>query len=65
VSVKEYGKAKIFLINQSRFPTVDNAQLDALDEEINNHREEFNKLAETTKELEKSLKECSGSFSNQ
>lgn len=39
VSLKEYGKAKVFLINQDRFPEVDKSQLEALDSEINSHRD--------------------------
>ena len=32
VTLKEYGKAKVFLINQDRFPEVDPTLLDELDE---------------------------------
>ena len=32
ITTKEYGKAKVFLVNQDRFPKVDTALLDALDE---------------------------------
>jgi hypothetical protein len=30
--MKEFGKAKVFMINQDRFPAVDNKQLEKLDE---------------------------------
>jgi hypothetical protein len=32
VSLKEYGKAKVYLVNQDRFPEVDNSLLEQLDE---------------------------------
>lgn len=35
VTLKEFGKAKVFMINQDRFPEVDKAELEALDEQIN------------------------------
>jgi hypothetical protein len=38
VSLKEYGKAKVFLVNQDRFPEVDSSLLEQLDEQINLRR---------------------------
>lgn len=32
ITLKEYGKAKVFLINQSRFPEVDTSLLEAMDD---------------------------------
>lgn len=52
VSLKEYGKAKVFLINQDRFPAVDTKLLEELDEQINIRRDELYKLTDTVKELE-------------
>jgi len=32
VTLKEYGKAKVFLVNQDRFPEVDTSLLEQLDD---------------------------------
>ena len=39
VTLKEYGKAKVFLISQDRFPSVDPKLLDELDQKITEKRE--------------------------
>lgn len=64
ITLKEYGKAKVFLINQDRFPEVDTELLGKLDEQINLRREEFNKLNEEAKELKKILEDSTSSHTN-
>lgn len=53
ITLKEYGKAKVFLANQDNFPTVDPALLDAMDDQINVRRTEYNELADKVKDLDK------------
>ena len=50
VTLKEYGKAKVYLINQDRFPVVDNKVLEGLDDEIVKLKEEY---AEMTASVQK------------
>ena len=64
VTLKEYGKAKVFLINQDRFPAVDATLLTDLDDQINIRREENNTLSDKVKGLEKELKEVTSSQTN-
>jgi 26S proteasome regulatory subunit (ATPase 3-interacting protein) len=64
LSLKEYGKAKVFLINQDRFPEVDTSLLETLDEQINVRREEFNKLIEDNKSLTKQFAEATSTQTN-
>lgn len=65
VTLKEYGKAKIFLINQDRFPKVDLELLNGLDITIAGKKEEFTQHSEETKELEKKFKEATSSHTNE
>ena len=65
VALKQYGAAKVWLIDQKRFPEVDPSLLDSMDEQINVRRLEFNDLIEKNKALEKELKEATSSLSNQ
>ena len=65
VSCKEYGKAKVFLVNQNRFPEIDTTILEQLDDQINVRRDEYNKLAEQVKVCDKELKECTSSMTNE
>ena len=64
VTLKEYGKAKVFLINQDRFPNVDPQLLEAMDDQINIRRDEYHKLNDETKELNKALTEATASQTN-
>jgi hypothetical protein len=41
LTLKEYGKAKIFLINQDLFDTASEDQLTVLDEQIKVRKDEF------------------------
>ena len=65
VTLKEYGKAKVFLISQDRFPKVDPKLLEDLDQKITAKREELNSVNEVTKELDKSLKETNQTLTNE
>lgn len=44
LTLKEYGKAKVYLINQDLFPETSKEQLAMMDEQIELRREEFNGL---------------------
>ena len=44
MTLKEYGKAKVFIINQNRFPTIDNTVLDELDDQIKDLKESLNSI---------------------
>jgi hypothetical protein len=65
VTLKEYGKAKVFLINQDRFPPVDTTLLEKMDEQINVRRQEFNTLTEESKELARMLGDATASQTNE
>ena len=41
---KEYGKSKVYFADQSQFPTVDEAELKGMDDEISNLEEEVKEL---------------------
>lgn len=64
VTLKEYGKAKVYLINQDRFPEVDPALLDSLDEQVNQRRAKHNELTDKSKALDRQLKENTSSLTN-
>lgn len=65
VTLKEYGKAKIYLINQDRFPEVDQSLLLELDEQISTRRDEFNKLSDQLKEIDKKQKDATNTMTNE
>lgn len=64
LTCKEYGKAKIYLINQDCFPETNPEQLKGLDEQIQVRKEEFNGLEENLKQAKEKLKEVSVGKSN-
>ena len=45
LSCKEYGKAKVYLVNQDLFQTTTNEELAELDEQIKAHKDEYDELA--------------------
>jgi len=61
---KDYGKAKVFLVNQDRFPAVDPEALAEMDEQIATRRDNFTELDTKVKELDKELKETVNSLTN-
>ena len=64
LTCKEYGKAKIYLINQDCFPETNPEQLKGLDEQIQVRKEEFGSLDDNLKQLKEKLKEVSVGKSN-
>ena len=58
-SVKEYGKSKVYLINQDVFDTATEDQLTTLDEQIKVRKDEFSELTSKNKDLASKLKEAS------
>ena len=56
MSLKEYGKAKVFLINQDRFPATDTSELETMDEKISDLRDQFRGLTDEVTDLDKQLK---------
>jgi len=59
LTLKEYGKAKVYLINQDLFDTASEEQLTILDEQIKVRKDEFNTLTEENKKLATKFKEVS------
>ena len=57
LSCKEYGKAKVYLINQDLFPETSQEQLNMLDEQIQVRKVEHDGLADTLKKSQAKLKE--------
>jgi len=49
LTCKEYGKAKVYLINQDLFPETSKEQLNLLDEQIQLRKEEFEGLQDAQK----------------
>ena len=46
ISVKDYGKSKVYIINQDRFGEVDEEQLYKMDEDISEKKWELEDLVE-------------------
>ena len=65
VTLKEYGKAKVYLISQDRFPKVDPKLLETLDLTIADKRIQVNKINDISKDLDKGLKEALSTLTNQ
>lgn len=61
---KDFGKAKVFLVNQDRFPAVDPEALEEMDAQIKERREKFMELDTKSKELDKELKDTVNSLTN-
>jgi TBPIP/Hop2 winged helix domain len=64
LTCKEYGKAKIYLVNQDLFPETSPDELLQLDEQIKERKDEFDGLATSLKQLNSSLKEANGGMTN-
>jgi len=64
ITLKEYGKAKIYLINQDQFPEVDKKLMDELDEQIEDRRTKYGTVHEAQKELEKKAKDAANTMTN-
>lgn len=59
LTCKEYGKAKVYLINQDCFPETNPDQLKLLDEQIQVRKDELNELEAQLKSNKDQLKEAS------
>eukprot|EP00347_Sterkiella_histriomuscorum_P019760 403340394 len=64
LTCKEYGKAKIYLINQDVFETTTNEELQKLDDQIKVRKDEYDLLIAEYKQLQSRLKEVSQGQSN-
>ena len=58
-SCKEYGKAKVYLINQDLFDTATDDQLLILDEQIKVRKDEYGDLTQRAKDMIPKFKEAS------
>jgi Fe2+ or Zn2+ uptake regulation protein len=56
IHMKEYGKSKIYLMNQKNIPDVDEQEVDKLNKTLNRLKEEFATEKEEYKEMQTSLK---------
>jgi len=57
LTCKDYGKAKVYLINQDLFPETSQDQLTLLDDQIGVRKTEFEELSTKLKALKDKLKE--------
>lgn len=62
---KEFGKAKVYLANQDKFPETNPKQLEELDETISGKRQKLEEAQTELKNLQAKLKELTASMSNQ
>ena len=62
---KEFGKAKVYLANQDKFPATNNAELDNLDKQIADKKKSLDEQTSTLKELQAKLKELNSTMSNE
>jgi len=65
LSCKEFGKAKVYLANQDKFPTTSQAELDALDAIISTKREQLDGAQNELKGLQAKLKDLTSTMSNE
>jgi len=56
IQMKEYGKSKIYLMNQKNIPDVDENEVDKLNKRLNKLKEEFATENDEYKEMQASLK---------
>ena len=64
LSCKEYGKAKIYLVNQDVFQTTTPDELVELDEQIKERKDKYDLLATEVKSLQSKFKDASGGMTN-
>lgn len=65
LQAKEYGKAKIYLLNQNLLPEVNESDLAQIDQDIVEKTEELGKLKEEIKEIQGQIKELDEELSNE
>lgn len=65
LSCKEFGKAKIYLANQDKFPTTSQSELDALDLQISTKRGQLDQQTDQLKQLTAKLKDLTATLSNE
>ena len=64
LTCKEYGKAKIYLVNQDLFPETSPEELTELDDQIKERKDTYDGLATNLKSLQSKLKEANGGMTN-
>ncbi|CAG9316865.1 unnamed protein product [Blepharisma stoltei] len=57
IQAKDFGKARIYLVNQESLPQASEDEIAAMDHEIAEKTEEMNKLKEETKDIQIQIKE--------
>ena len=57
IQMKEYGKSKIYLLNQKNIPEIDEKQMDALNKKLGEVKAKYNSENEEYKEMTTLLKE--------
>ena len=65
IKEKEFGRAKIYLVNQDLYPEVSKSELAKLDDSIAAKRDNFNRLKNIQKDLLTQLKQVQSTPSNQ
>ena len=63
--MKEYGKAKIYLINQKNIPLVDPVEMETLKNEMNDRKNEHSILGNEIKVLKKKETDLNFQLSNE
>lgn len=65
LQAKEFGKAKIYLLNQQNIPQVSVEDMDKLKENLNEIKKEHTKLSEEVKEMNTYLKNLNNQLTNE
>ena len=65
LTLKEYGKAKIFLANQDNFPKIDTDALNEMDLQISDKKLQLEEIEADLKKKTDKMKELSNSYSNE
>lgn len=65
LQAKEFGKNKVWLLNQQNIPQVNAQELAALTEKLNSVKKEHDKLADEVKELNAYLKNLQNQLTNE
>lgn len=62
---KDYAKARIYLINQKHFPEVNRAEMEKMNEELCEKKENFSIINKEYKDLAENLKKITSELTNE
>ena len=64
LQIKEFGKAKLYLLNQQNIPQISAKEMDKMKEGMNKVKQEHTKLTEEVKEMALYLKNLTAQLTN-